>query len=81
MMMLFSDDPLVKWLNTPPSQGGIHGFETHTGYQVISRIVFTILFLTYPFTVYEKRVILSIRTNWEDSYERDTKKIKICATK
>lgn len=44
MMMLFSDDPLVKWLNTPPSQGGIHGFETHTGYQVISRIVFTILF-------------------------------------
>lgn len=24
---------LVKWFNTPPSQGGIHGFETHTGHQ------------------------------------------------
>ena len=25
---------LVKWLNTPPSQGGIHGFETRTDYQL-----------------------------------------------
>ena len=32
-------DPLVKWFNTPPSQGGIRGFETHTGYQnVMKRI-------------------------------------------
>lgn len=33
LILLFEYDPLVKWLNTPPSQGGIHGFETHTGYQ------------------------------------------------
>lgn len=32
-MRLTLFDPLVKGLNTPPSQGGIHGFETHTGYQ------------------------------------------------
>ena len=25
---------LVKWLNTPPSQGGIHGFETRTDYHM-----------------------------------------------
>ncbi len=25
---------LVKWLNTPPFHGGIHGFEFHTGHQV-----------------------------------------------
>ena len=24
---------LVKWLNTPPFHGGIHGFEFHTGHQ------------------------------------------------
>ena len=24
---------LVKWFNTPPSQGGIPGFETHTSHQ------------------------------------------------
>ena len=26
---------LVKWLNTLPSQGNIHGFEFHTGHQLI----------------------------------------------
>ncbi len=25
---------LVKWFNTPPSQGGIHGFETHTSHHI-----------------------------------------------
>lgn len=25
---------LVKGFNTPPSQGGIHGFETRTGYHL-----------------------------------------------
>ena len=25
---------LVKWLNTLPSQGSIHGFEFRTGYQI-----------------------------------------------
>ncbi len=35
---------LVKWLNTPPSQGGIHGFEFHTDYQEMSRAV-NLLFL------------------------------------
>ena len=28
--LLALDDPLVKWFNTLPSQGSIHGFETHT---------------------------------------------------
>lgn len=36
MVMVFTIPygPLVKRLNTPPSQGGIHGFETRTGYQL-----------------------------------------------
>ena len=25
---------LVKWLNTLPSQGNIHGFEFHTGHHI-----------------------------------------------
>ena len=29
---------LVKGFNTPPSQGGIHGFETRTGYQMIIKL-------------------------------------------
>ncbi len=27
-------DLLVKWFNTLPSQGSIHGFETHTGHHI-----------------------------------------------
>lgn len=45
--MLYLYDPLVKWSNTPPSQGGIHGFETHTGYQMILKSLYSDFFNSY----------------------------------
>ncbi len=36
--------PLVKWLNTLPSQGSIHGFEFRTGYQYVTKTSFEVFF-------------------------------------
>lgn len=31
---------LVKWFNTPPSQGGIHGFKSRADYQLLFKVLF-----------------------------------------
>ncbi len=46
-MKLISYDPLVKGLNTLPSQGSIHGFETRTGYQVYYSKLFLRVLLSF----------------------------------
>ena len=38
---------LVKWLNTLPSQGNIHGFEFHTGHQLFTMDLISLFFLAF----------------------------------
>ena len=42
---------LVKWLNTLPSQGNIHGFEFHTGHHIkvqdLNKVFFSCYFIIY----------------------------------
>ena len=38
---------LVKWLNTLPSQGKIHGFEFHTGHHFNYKDLISLFFLLF----------------------------------